>query len=335
MITLSHSEMKTWFRCPRQWLVLYYLCLAPATEPVTGNRLLGIRVHTALEGWYGYGLDPSLVLQVIYTMLIEGNPDDARELAAEWSLAKIMVTGYQEWVEAEGKDADLEVVGVESQVLVPLPGIEDVMLRARLDQVVRVISDGTLRFLDHKTAAGFEKHELLELDTQMPFYSFVQHLAAARAQTPMLVTGGYLNTLRRVQRSSRSKPPYYQRDPFTFSPAKLDSVYRKTVQAAREIKAARYLLDQVFEMQGRVGTPAIPKLDELQQAVLRPVPIMNDCSWSCPLSAGQCTMMDDGSDWLAALLSSGHWKRVDPYAHYSDDALSAIRAELANPGGAA
>lgn len=332
MITISHSEIRTWFRCPRQWLVLYYLGLAPATEPVTGNRQLGIRVHAALEGYYGYRLDPLLVLQVIYSLLIRENPDDAKELGAEWSMAQIMVSGYLEWVQAEGQDADIEVIATEAQVQVPLPGMEgQVMLRARLDQAVRVASDGTLRFLDHKTAANFEKHELLELDTQMPFYSLVQHLAVRHMQSPPLVTGGYINTLRRVKRTSRSTPPYYQRDPFTFSPARLDAVYRRSLRAGQEILAARAQLDPVFGelLDGHPDTRF--RLDELQQSLLRPVPILTDCAWSCPLSAGQCIMMDDGSDWLGSLFQGGHWKKVDPYAHYSQDALAAIRQELAGP----
>lgn len=335
MIAISHSEIKTWFRCPRQWLTLYYLGMAPAQESLTGNRQLGIRIHTALEGYYGYKLDPAMVLQIIYTMLIRENPDDAKELAAEWSLATIMVNGYLEWAAAEGKDADLEVMATESQVLVPLPGIDGVMLRARLDQVVRVISDGTLRFLDHKTSGTFEKHELLELDTQTPFYSLVQHLAVRDMADPPLVTGGYLNTLRRVLRTSRSKPPYYQRDEFTVSPARLDATYRRSLQAAREILAARQILDQVtggVTGEWSLSGAQFRALEEIQQTVLRPVPIITDCAWSCPLASGQCTMMDDGSDWLRSLFHGGHWKRVDPYAHYTDDALAAIRQAMDSPG---
>ena len=80
MITISNSEMTAWDRCPRKWLTLYYLGYAPADEPVTGNRLLGlylaigimvpIRLGTVsiLNIIVGLGLANSLVaLIVVYT----------------------------------------------------------------------------------------------------------------------------------------------------------------------------------------------------------------------------------------------------------------------------
>jgi hypothetical protein len=40
-------------------------------------------------------------------------------------------------------------------------------------------------------------------------------------------------------------------------------------------------------------------------------------------------MMDDGSDWAGALVSSGRYVQGDPYAYYRNDALRTIREELA------
>ncbi len=64
MITISNTEVNTWQRCRRKWFLAYFLGYQPAVEEVTGHRILGVRVHTALEGYYGYDLDPLAVLGV-------------------------------------------------------------------------------------------------------------------------------------------------------------------------------------------------------------------------------------------------------------------------------
>src|SRR5215813_8490345 len=103
---MSNSEMGTWARCPRMWLIRYYLGFVPADPVPVGNSQLGIRVHTSLEGLYGYQADPLKVLELLYRTAIEGHPQFEPELRKEWDLALAMVSGYMEWVLAEAVDAD-------------------------------------------------------------------------------------------------------------------------------------------------------------------------------------------------------------------------------------
>jgi hypothetical protein len=58
------------------------------------------------------------------------------------------------------------------------------------------------------------------------------------------------------------------------------------------------------------------------------VEILHDCSWSCPLSGGLCTLMSDGSAWWEALESSGRYVRADPYDRYTRGGLEAIQQQL-------
>lgn len=332
---LSQSEIATWCRCPRQWFIEYYLGFHPADEPVVGNRQLGIRVHTALHGHYGFQLDPVKVLGLLYAIEISEHPEDEIELKQEMALAMIMVAGYLEWVEAEGADAGLQLVAAEADLQVPLPGLEQVILRARMDAVFQQLSDGILLFMDHKTSGGFEQHSVLELNPQFRFYSLMQLVAAGhgwpaagmelRPDRPV-VMGGIMNTLRRVKRTAASKPPYYQRDQIRYNLEVLQATGDRVRQVALEILNARGNLDAAYLQGGHLA-----QVNLLQRTLLRPVPIAGDCDWRCPASKGLCVAMDDGSDWASILERSGRFVRGDPYARYSEDPLRSIREKIANP----
>jgi hypothetical protein len=321
MITISNSEMSTWQRCRRLWFLRYYLGYVPDTEEVTGHRILGVRIHTAMEGYYAYGLDPLAVLGVLYRIDLENSPGHETELLAERDLASAMTEGYLEWVTAEGKDAGLRVMAAEQELSVPLPGVEGVSLRARLDQAVLDEQTGLLSFLDFKTAANFERHEILALNPQFRFYSVMQRLAA-QPDDPR-VDGGIIRTLRRVKRSSRSQPPYYAQDEFRYDPVTIESALVKMQQLGWEIRNAREQLDWCYTEGG--GDLAL--VNGVQRSLFPPTPIENDCSWRCPFTLLD-PMMDDGSDWAGVLTRSGQYRQEDPYAHYSDDPLHHVRQVL-------
>jgi PD-(D/E)XK nuclease superfamily len=323
-IQISNSELFTFGRCPRLWLLKYYLGYTPDADEVTGNRILGTRIHAALEGYYGYGLDPLSVLHLIYQFALQDFPDSERELVIERDLGSAMIEGYIEWLSAEGKDAGLTVVATEADVSVPLPGVPGAELRAKLDQVTLDEATGLLSFLDHKTAATFERHEILMLNPQFRFYSLVQKLAAREVPGAPRVLGGLVNTLRRVKRTDKSKPPYYQRDPFRFNEDMINATLLKVTGLTKKIMAARESLDWIYTE----GQADLTLLNAFQQINLPPTPIETDCSWRCP-HVELCPMMDDGSDWVGALVRSGHYRQEDPYSYYDRDPLSRVRQALA------
>jgi hypothetical protein len=330
LIQVSNSEISTWQRCRRKWFVLYYLCFAPAGESPVSNMALGSRVHLGLEGFYGYGLDPVTVLRVVYAAERQAHPDYDAELAAEEDLALAMVSGYPDWLSETGSDAGLEVIGTETEVTVGLPTLPGVVLRCRLDQLARRAADGSVLFMDYKTAANFERHEMLRMDPQMKTYQVAQHLDAARrtaageADVPV-VSGGLITTLRRVKRSAKAVPPFYDRTPvFMFNPDEARSTYLRIVGVAREIVAARRALDAIYEEQGG----ALAAINDQQREFLYPTQIIDRCKWDCPLAGGTCPAMDDGSDWPGILTSSGRFMQVDPYSHYRDQTVQTIKDQL-------
>lgn len=323
MIAISNSEIATWDRCRRQWFLKYFLGEIPADEPPVSNQLLGTRVHAALEGKYGYELDPVMVLETLYKLTIEAFPDWRTELLAERELAVTMVSGYLDWIGETGKDAGLTVVATERDIEVPFPRVPGVALKARLDQVVYSETTGLLTFLDHKTAPSFDQHEMLALNPQFKTYSVIQRLA--RAENAPQVSGGMINTLRRVKRTERSKPPYYQRDEFRYNDEELDSAELRIEAVCQEIMTARRYLDWAYGAQGG----ALSTVNDVQRHDLYPSPRVHECRWDCPFSKGICSAMDDGSDWPGMLLRSGAYKQQNPYQYYRDDPLQAVRGVLA------
>ena len=321
MITVSNSEIGTFDRCRREWYLKYYLGVAPAEPEITGNAIMGTRVHAAMEGFYGYGLDPLTVLGVLYDMTITQYPDHKDELLKEREMATIMVDGYMEYIAESGVDANLRVVAVEQELLVELyPGIT---LRVRMDQVVLDEQTGLLSFLDFKTAANFDKHEVICQDPQMKTYSVAQRIVARGNGAP-LVDGGIIRTLRRVKRTAKSTPPYYQNDPFRYNAEQLDSAEARLTALALKIVTARFMLDRAYEDTG--GNLA--DINGVQRGDLAPSWMPNDCTWRCPFAAGLCPAMDDGSDWPGIITGSGRFTQTDPYAYYRADPVKAVRAVL-------
>lgn len=326
LVAISNSEVATWDRCRRQWLLKYYMGMVPAEEVPVGNAPLGTRVHAALEGMYGYDLDPLQVLDVLYALAIEANPDYRTDLLAERETAMAMVSGYVEWVAETGADSGLRVVATEADVTVPLParpGMQGVALRARMDQVGISEDTGLLSFLDWKTAATLDAHELLALNPQFKFYSVVQRLAVAARPGAPRVDGGIISTLRRVKRTGKSSPPYYQRDAFRYTEVELDAAQARIEKVCHEIMMARWQLDSVYQLQGG----DLDAVNALQRSDLYPSPRPHECRWDCPF-VQVCPMMDDGSDWPGALLSSGRYRQADPYSYYREDPLRAVRELL-------
>jgi hypothetical protein len=332
---ISSTETSVFERCHRQGYLKYYLGIQPADPSPTGTANFGIRWHTAMECFYGLGLDLNRVLDHLYAADIAAYPDYEPELRKDWDMARIMADGYPEWVAAEGKDANLEVVTVEQEVRVPLPGFEGIVdLRAKMDMVVRNTETGLLSFLDHKTG-DFKRHDLLAMDQQMLRYSLIQWLASGqpvpeigfpqelRDDVP-LVNGGIVRTARRVKRTANARPPFYDQAEFRFDQEQMASHLATTQATVAEILAARQRLDQAG------GDPRA--LQRVQLTALRPNKMLRDCDWSCPFSKGLCQLMDSGTAWMDALVGTGRYVQADPYSYYDRPGAREIAAQLAPVG---
>ncbi len=307
---ISHSELHTFKSCKRRWYITYYLELSPdpARASPVGTMHVGTRIHTALEAWYGYQINPIAVLNWDYDQVIFERPDFLAELERERDLGVLMLEGYLEWSESEGIDAGYVIVATEHEerATITTASGDEVVLRGKLDQVVRRESDGALLARDFKTVAVLERPEMLVLGTQLRHYALLQALNAR--ETGQRIEGGQFIMLRRVKRSQNSKPPFFATVEVHLNRNDLNSYYLHAREVTNEILRARTRLDA----------------GEDYRSVAYTTP-SDFCNWGCAYKL-QCPLLDDGSRWQDALATS--FSHCNPYARYESDKIQDIRRAL-------
>lgn len=298
MLELSHSEIQTFRSCRRRWYITYYLELAQdyKSAPPTGNAPLGTRIHTAIEAMYAHKADPVSVLKQDYAEVIADRPDFEEDLQKERDLGVLMLEGFLDWAAETGLDAGYEIISAEHEErasIITADG-QEVILRGKLDQLVRREFDDVLLCRDIKTVATLEKPDMLVLGTQLRHYALLQALNAKG--TTQRVEGGIFVMLRRVKRGVSAKPPFYSMVEVHLNRHDLNSYYLHAREVATEILRARARLDAGED--NRAVTYASPS---------------GFCNWGCDYKL-QCPLFDDGSRVSDALNAA--FIQVDPYARY-------------------
>lgn len=296
--------MASFRRCRRKWWLSSYRCLVPRAANAPGSALsIGNLVHDALAAYYGQvETDPVEYARQKVLNAVAENPGYEVELTREWDLVEAMLSGYVEWLEETGEDADLRMMGAERKVEIQMT--EGVTLISKLDAPVERISDGAKLALEHKTVSSLDQPlNLLKIDTQLLTEHLVRFMdAQAKGATPQEAydecQGILYNMLRKVKRTARAKPPFYGRETVTHNIHELRNHWQHVLEIAREIEKVRTRLDA----------------GEDHHRVVPPSP-MGDCKWSCPFFR-VCVMFDDNSrveDALDAMFVVGN-----PLERYED-----------------
>jgi RecB family exonuclease len=306
-LKVSNSEIQTFKDCRRKWWFVYYreLGLKRDRQEVTGPRSLGTRVHKALEGMYTLDRNPIETLKEIYEMDIEqirehrGEPA-AEALQKEYALAHIMIEGYLQWATENAIDDGLELVEAEGVVEVK-SSVENVLLRAKMDQRIVRKSDGARLFRDFKTVANLtDPPKILPMDEQMKFYQLLEYLQSIEAtgSEPQWRTDGALYTmLRKVKRTAAAKPPFYDQLEVHHNITEIRNMWKRVAKVVEEIVDARVALDSGEDHQYQV--PPRPS---------------RDCTWKCDFFA-VCSMVDDGSD-VEGMIGE-FYEHLDPHERYN------------------
>jgi hypothetical protein len=314
---VSHSELATFKRCRRKWWLAWYRGLRFGKESPTGPRAVGDRVHRALAQWYVSDplrrVDPRTAIETLIesdtkAILVKFAGDDNLTgmlitMKKDDDLERAMIAGYVQWLEETGADADYDVLSSETYQDALLPGIKgrggvSTYVIAKLDAKVRRRSDGVLLFVDHKTVADFNsKIMLLAIDEQMLWYDLIEILT----NTPLGErSGGALyNMLRRVKRTAKANPPFYQRQAILHNRPQIEAFYAQLYGTTRDMLDLERRLDD--------GVP--------HHVAAYPNP-QGDCSWSCDYRL-VCPLFNDGSrveDMLESYYVAG-----DPLSYYYKD----------------
>lgn len=302
-LRLTNSGMKEFMEDKRKWMLNSIFGFKKKGEAPVGPLALGSRVHSALEYLYlnGDGLlgEYARLAEVDRDLFME-SPDGywtekVDAFNSEVELGRIMLEGYQEWAEEEGLDADITVEAVEKSVSATIKDGR-VLLMSKQDLTILDHMDDTRVIRDFKTAQNMSDYDkIAPIDTQLPFYQYVESLADPSAE----LDGGQFVVLRKVKRSARSKPPFYQ-------------VWRtRANQHAMESMALKVdgLADEMLNTRDRI----LAGEDHRRIAPSNPT---RDTSWKNQYYS-LYPMMDDGSDYIRML--GDLFEQVNPLARYGED----------------
>lgn len=305
----TNSELGTYLDCPRRWYLAYVLKLLPTRERYKPPRVIGNVVHNALALYYDAGTDPREVVLVErarllarYEAITAENPLDEEVIAdinGDMDMAHAIVEGYLVWLEETGADQDLEFLDSEKEVSASILdylddwyGYEDVLLLGKLDSRTQRRSDGARLFVDHKTVGDLvQLPRWAHLNTQFLHYHTIE-----RMTSDTRTDGGIFNMMRRVKRTARAKPPFYERYPVMHNVQQLRSYFVRTVALVSRLLR--------YETELRDGAD--------HKVVCPPAP-SQECAWKCEFFA-LCPMMDDGSDWEGLMLDA--YREGNPLERY-------------------
>jgi RecB family exonuclease len=292
---INNSEIQTFKRCKRKWMLSYYLGLTNAEDEESSNLYIGKLVHAGLENYYKGDdiMQPVNDAEIAWATAHAdtGTSDYEYEGNSDIELSRIMLEGYLEWLEESGADANFTITGAEEELETSLGQIlgREVILHGRVDARFRD-PDGHTILLDHKTVANFSLflNRRLRLNEQLMTYAMLLRMVKGEE-----VQGAMLNMLRKVKRSARSKPPYYHRESVNFNVETLRHHYDSTVAVVNDILTLEDILKADPSL---TNAAAYPTVDQ-------------DCDWKCPFLS-ICPMFGDGSNIEGAVANMLKAKEV-------------------------
>ena len=306
-VRISNSEIQTFMKCRRRWMLTYHEGWKTQEPAVTGALALGSRVHAALEVYYK-GAGPLVeqydLLLGEDRLLAASMGQDLATLESEGELGRLMLEGYLDWVAEEGIDSLYEVIGVEEILAMPMLGGK-VEVIGKIDLRVRDRRDGANLVLDHKTTAAlgdFEKWA--HMNPQLMTYQTLDYVTRKGPDKDERLAGGVFRLLKKVKRGVRAKPPFYREHTVRHNVFTLRSFWNRLTGVLTDMVSVREALDS--------GTD--------HRLVAYPTPT-RDCSWWCPFFQ-VCPLMDDGTiegDHNKDPMFRDLFVKGDPYAYYGEN----------------
>lgn len=317
---VSNSELQTFKRCRRKWWLGWYRRLMLQTEDFTSVRAIGTRVHQALSYWYvpegQKRVDPRDALERVIVedwtkvarLAQERRTSDEQlgELAVEFAqatnLERAMIEGYVQWLEETGADAELRIIASETPLVVNVEvdvsktDVRPAQFIGLLDVRATRITDNVNLFVDHKTVGDLTAPVVtLPQNEQMLHYHLMEFLSLD--DSDIRCDGALYNMLRRVKRSQRAKPPFYDRIEVRHNKFELEAYRRRALAATREIMLTVDRLERGEE-----------HLD-----VVYPSPTPN-CRFDCDFFA-VCNLFDDGSRGVNDMVNA-LYRETNPLDRY-------------------
>jgi hypothetical protein len=264
---------------------------------MTGALALGSRIHAALDDHYANNtplLEAHSKLVETDRQILLADFRDTQDLDNEADLGRIMLEGYEQWVEENGIDAELEMISTEEIIEMPLFDGK-VILQGKIDMRVRRKADGVRMFRDFKTVGGSftDFTAMAHMNEQILTYMLLE---TAQNKEGERSEGGLFTMLKKVKRSANARPPFYEQMEVRHNVFALRSFWQRIHGTLTDMLATRKALDE--------GTD--------HRFAAYPSP-SRDCKWKCSFFS-ICPMFDDGSAAEAALEDA--FEVSNPYAYY-------------------
>jgi hypothetical protein len=234
---ISNSEVSTWLTCQQRYYYEFDLKLAPIHNTEALSR--GILGHEVLAKYYiarKAGHSHSDCVEVARTFLGSYMGGGSQfDLAIVLELDKILAN-Y--WPIAES--LPWEILHVEQQFDVWLT--QEFEFSMRLDLLIRDLSDGKIKVVDHKFVYDFWNMDKIRLSGQLPKY-----IGALRANN-IKVDDAILNQIRYRKMKAPTLDQLFQQTPVAPSNARVVNTVRQQIIASQEIMKWK---DLPVEMRGK------------------------------------------------------------------------------------
>jgi hypothetical protein len=311
---VSNSQIKTWKRCRRKYWLAYVRRLRKKRLEFTGARQLGTRVHAALQCYYekillgeSAGLEDAIAcLEQIRDDELAVTPEDfdetRKEITKEHDMAVAMVEGYFQWLEDEGSDVGLQILGVEEHIECesPVPSVKligKLDLRGMLASAAMTGGESAEGFVDFKTVGSLDEPlKTLPMDEQFRMYALIRRVLGGEP-----VRLQRYRMLKKSKRTARAKPPFFRDYDVYVSDAELRQFWNRLYCEIMDM----------LEFERRC-------LDENEKgitAVAYPTPAP-DCTWSCDFFH-VCPLFDDPHADPEHLLMTS-FEECDPHEHHRE-----------------
>ena len=309
ILQVSQSDLAAFKADRRDWMLGTYLGLRPKDSPVYGPLRLGTRVHAALERFYGYGHDlvdsyVEIADQEREQLIESGIVFDLTAWSNEAELGRIMLSGYLEWLEETGADSHLSVINAEEKLsyVLDVAGTP-VELRGKIDLRAKDTFSDMNIVVDWKTTVNMSwLAASAPSSEQLLTYMTLERLTN-KDDPDFLLQGARFVMLRKVKRSMRAKPPFYDIIEVHHNETRLRNFYTQLVGTLSDYVRVVEALDRGVDHR----TVAYPNASTHKR-------------WSAYNTVTQ--MMDDGSN--AEAMISDLFEQYDPHARYTETAHDSL-----------
>lgn len=303
-LVVTQSDLAAFKADRREWMLSSYLGLRPRHEPVYGPLRLGTRVHAALEAKYGAGQDvltayASIAAQELDDISASGVVFDVRSWQNEAELGRLMLAGYEEWLDETGADAHLEVINAEEKLcyVMDIDGTP-VELRGKIDLRAKDTFTNMNLVIDWKTTANMQALSAAAPTSEQLLTYMLLELLNGKDDPEHVLGGARFVMLRKVKRTGyNAKPPFYDTVEVHHNKTRLESFWTQTYGTLRDYIHVVKALDSGCD----------------HRLVAYPNPASSK-RWSPFTQVTQ--MMDDGSN--VKMMLDDLFQQQDPHARYAE-----------------